>query len=73
MDGSLRDSDWHAQVFAALRRDRPHYRIVILFVSCSRETMHQRAERRARATGRVVPPELLDQTYDQVEVRPRIR
>ena len=57
----------YSQVLAQLRRERPHYKIVILMVTCSRETMHARAIQRGITTGRVVPPELLDQAFDAVE------
>ena len=56
----------YSEVFTELRKTRPHYRIAILEVTCSRSTMHKRATLRAEATGRVVPASLLDETYDQV-------
>lgn len=52
--GSLRDWRWYTDVFAAIQRDRPHYRIAIIKVTCRRETMHQRAATRGEKTGRVV-------------------
>ena len=44
VDGSLRDSGWYTQVFSKIRQDHPQYRIAILHVSASWETVKARAE-----------------------------
>eukprot|EP00035_Acanthoeca_spectabilis_P031939 m.16398 g.16398 ORF g.16398 m.16398 type:complete len:309 (+) comp5044_c0_seq1:182-1108(+) len=67
VDGSLRDWRWYTDVFAAIQRDRPHYRIAIIKVTCRRETMHQRAATRGEKTGRVVSKELLDESRDAAD------
>jgi ribonuclease D len=66
VDGSLRDSGWYKEVFAKIRRDHPHYRIAILHVSASWETVKARAESRALKTGRVVPEADLRASFEQV-------
>ena len=33
IDGSLRDTNWHALWFAKIRKAFPHYRIAIVYVS----------------------------------------
>ena len=43
VDGSLRDSCWYERYFHNLRTKFPHYRIAILHVTASRETIHKRA------------------------------
>lgn len=65
-DGSLRDADWYSNVIGRVRREHPSCRLAILMVTASPETVHKRAERRARITGRFVPPDVLDASIVQV-------
>jgi Zeta toxin len=66
VDGSLRDVDWYTTLLGRLRREFPHYRLAILYVSASPEIIRGRARRRAEATGRAVPEDLLQASIDQV-------
>jgi len=66
VDGSLRDAPWFAQKFAALRAEAPEYRIGVIHVTASRAVVHARSARRARATGRTVPPDVIDRALDEV-------
>ncbi|KAG7356058.1 zeta toxin family protein [Nitzschia inconspicua] len=65
-DGSLRDSEWYRTYFERLRREFPKVRQAIIHVTAPREAVFQRAEARAKMTGRVVPRELLEKTLAQV-------
>ncbi|KAL3917456.1 MAG: hypothetical protein SGILL_004704 [Bacillariaceae sp.] len=65
-DGSLRDSDWYQTYFERLRGDFPKVRQAIIHVTAPREAVFQRAESRAKMTGRVVPRELLETAMEQV-------
>ena len=64
VDGSLRNVDWNLQLFDRIRT--ASYKIAILHVTSSRETVHARAEMRAQLTGRTVPRELIDESIEQV-------
>ena len=66
VDGSLRDSDWYVTYFARLREEFPALRLAILEVTAPIEAVIQRADDRAKTTGRVVPRELLLETFYQV-------
>mmetsp|Transcript_70045 Transcript_70045/g.227227 ORF Transcript_70045/g.227227 Transcript_70045/m.227227 type:complete len:252 (-) Transcript_70045:206-961(-) len=65
IDGSLGDHRWYASVFEDLRVQFPNYRIAILHVFCSPETVYARAEKRGRETGRFVPKELLKASIEE--------
>jgi hypothetical protein len=67
VDGSLRNWKWYKKVLTSLRRERPHYRIAIIKVTCKRETMLARAAARGRVTGRTPPRKLLDDSFDAVD------
>jgi len=71
IDGSLQDWQWHAALFKRIRASYPHYRLAILHVTANRTVVHDRAIRRAKKTGRVVPPQLLDSVMDKVPVSVR--
>lgn len=64
IDGSLGDHHWYTHVFRTIRQRFPKYRIALLFVHCSREQIFERAARRARSTGRVVPTEVLEESIE---------
>mmetsp|Transcript_68329 Transcript_68329/g.192688 ORF Transcript_68329/g.192688 Transcript_68329/m.192688 type:complete len:506 (-) Transcript_68329:228-1745(-) len=66
VDGSLRDVGWYTKLFQRIRREFPVYRIGIVHITASRETIINRAEARAKETGRVVPRELLEASMAQV-------
>uniref|UniRef100_A0A7S1X8C5 Zeta toxin domain-containing protein n=2 Tax=Tetraselmis chuii TaxID=63592 RepID=A0A7S1X8C5_9CHLO len=66
VDGSLRDVDWYSGLMDRIRAEFPRYRIAILHVHAKKETILQRAERRGKVTGRVVPKEVLEASIRQV-------
>ena len=66
LDGSLRDAEWYQTYFARLREEFPSVRQAILHVTAPRQAVFQRAAERAKATGRVVPQELLEEALEQV-------
>lgn len=66
VDSSLRDAQWYEGVFRRLRATRPHYRIAILMVTATQETVFARVERRAAVTGRDVPREVLHDAISRV-------
>lgn len=66
VDGSLRNVAWYTGYFQRIRRDFPSYRIAIILVTAPPDRVIARAARRAAVTGRVVPPEVLQETMEQV-------
>lgn len=66
VDGSLQNTAWYAHKFAAMRSEYPAYRLAIVHVTASRETIFSRAAARATKTGRFVPPALLDDVLARV-------
>mmetsp|Transcript_10832 Transcript_10832/g.26001 ORF Transcript_10832/g.26001 Transcript_10832/m.26001 type:complete len:481 (+) Transcript_10832:74-1516(+) len=72
VDGTLRDADWYQAYFAQLRRDYPGIKIAILHVTASPEAVLQRARKRAKVTGRIVPVELLQRVMQQVPASVRL-
>ena len=68
VDGSLRDYEWYKQFFVGLRKDYVALRIAILHITAPREVVFERAEKRARTTGRVVPIESLEKSLKQVPI-----
>ena len=66
VDGSLRNVDWYAALFQRIRQDYPHYRIAVLHVVASKETVYNRAAARAMQTGREVPRQMLDLAMEEV-------
>lgn len=66
VDGSLRDAEWYTQVFKQMRDRYPSFRIAILHVLASWETVQARAASRAQETGRVVPDAELRNSFEQV-------
>ena len=66
VDGSMRDGAWYSQQLQEIKRQHPEYRIAILHVYADLETILQRAEERARSTGRRVPREDIIDSYNKV-------
>lgn len=58
VDGSLRDTAWFDKVFADIRSRYPHYRIGIIAVVASEQTIRERIEKRRARTGRGAPEHL---------------
>jgi len=65
-DGSLRDVEWYKVYFQKLRHSFPGIRLMILHIEAEREAVLKRAEARGRATGRMVPKEILESSMDSV-------
>lgn len=65
-DGSLRDVEWYKVYFQKLRHEFPGIRLMILHIQAKREAVLRRAEERGKATGRMVPRQLLESSMDQV-------
>ena len=65
IDSTLKDADWWSQELQRVKRSYPH-RLCILHVTASWARVEARAERRAEATGRTVPPEVLREAFKQV-------
>ena len=68
VDGSLRDHAWYSAYFDRLRKDYPNLRIAIIMVTAPAEDVLQRAEARGKATGRIVPKEVLLDAIEQVPI-----
>lgn len=66
VDGSLQDWRWHSALFERIRREFPRYSLGILHVTAHPDTVHARAAKRARATGRIVPEAVLDKAMARV-------
>jgi len=66
VDGSLRDVKYYRSFLQRIRRDFLQYQIGILQIVASREVIFQRAKFRGEKTGRVVPPDLLEESIRQV-------
>ena len=59
VDGSLRDGKWWSGQLKRIRQRYPAYRLAILVVTASEETVRRRAAARGEQTGRFIPEHLL--------------
>jgi hypothetical protein len=66
VDGSLRHQSWNAALVHRVRREHPDVQVALLHVVAPEATVLLRAQHRARATGRVVPNQLLQKSLLQV-------
>ena len=66
VDGSLRDTGWYNKLFHRIRKEFPHYLLVIVYVSASTDTIKSRARKRAEKSGRAVPEDLLQESIEEV-------
>ena len=66
VDGSLRDSYWYHLYITNIRIKYSKVKVAILYVSCKIETALKRAKNRALITGRVVPEEIIIESYKQI-------
>lgn len=66
VDGSLRDVDYYQTLLDRIREKHPQYRIAIIHVIADPALIHERAEERAKRTGRAVPKDLLNESIEQV-------
>ena len=67
VDGSLRDSYWYYTYITNLRLKYPKVKVAIIYISCKIETALRRAENRALITGRLVPKEIILESYRQID------
>jgi hypothetical protein len=63
IDGSLSNSEWTYSQLGKIRDGYPMYRIALFHVSASEKKILERCEKRARATGRIVP---IDKTKQSI-------
>lgn len=68
VDGSLRDHAWHSVYFDRLRSDYHNLRIAIISVTAPFEDVLRRVEERAIRTGRVVPIDILMDSFKTVPI-----
>lgn len=66
VDGSLRDVQYYSSFFKRLKEGPVKYRIAILHVTADDHVIRDRAASRAVKSGRVVPPDVLQESIDQV-------
>lgn len=66
VDGSLRDGNWFKQVFQNIRRTHPKFKIAIFEVTATEENVRSRIKKRAAATGRDVPEDLIVSSLQSV-------
>ena len=66
VDGSLRDAKWYIQYVQNLKNEFAELNVGIIYVTASLETLLHRAQARAQSTGRHVPSEVIEKTYEQV-------
>lgn len=65
-DGSLRHTEWYAEYFRNLRSRFHGIRIMILQIVAHKQDVLRHAVERAEATGRIVPEELVLESWRQV-------
>jgi hypothetical protein len=66
IDGSLRDAVWYSKYFQDLRNSFPKVKLAIIFVDAPIDTIIERANNRAKITGRVVPEEVIRGTAEEI-------
>ena len=67
LDGSLRDSFWYYTYITDLRLKYPQAKVAILYISCKIETALRRAENRGATGTRLVPREIIIESYNQID------
>lgn len=66
VDGSMRDAAWYQNYFDALRHSFPTLKLGIIHITAPITAIFQRVKQRAKATGRVVPKDVLLKSIEQV-------
>mmetsp|Transcript_40328 Transcript_40328/g.66986 ORF Transcript_40328/g.66986 Transcript_40328/m.66986 type:complete len:380 (-) Transcript_40328:147-1286(-) len=66
VDSSLRDAAWWSDELQRLKSSYPRHRFALFHISASWSTVVSRAAGRAKQTGRVVPCDLLADSFDSV-------
>ena len=65
-DGSLRNAQWYIEYITSLKREYKNLKIAIIYVTASIDTILLRARNRAATTGRVVPEDIILDTFNQL-------
>lgn len=66
VDGSLKDGAWFADVFRDIRRRFPKYKLAIFHVSAPEDAVRERVKKRAAASGRTIPEDLIQASLRSV-------
>ena len=66
VDGSLKDGGWYRKVISSVKQRYPRYSIAILEVTADMPTILARVDVRAQATGRHVPREDVQASFERV-------
>eukprot|EP01038_Epipyxis_sp_PR26KG_P008310 gene8310-11242_t len=66
VDGSLRDSYWYKKYFQHLRLSFPKLKIAIIHITAPEKTVLERAAKRAKITGRVVPEDVIIDSLQKI-------
>ena len=66
MDSSLQHSQFFLNMFTKIHQRFPSHRIGIVNVQCDRDIVFERAKKRAKSTGRVVPESDIQHSIDAV-------
>ncbi len=65
-DGSLRNAQWYIEYISSLKKEYKNLKIAIIYVTASIDTILLRARNRASTTGRVVPEDVILDTFNQL-------
>lgn len=65
-DGSLRNAQWYIEYISSLKKEYKNLKIAIIYVTASIDTILLRARNRAATTGRVVPEDIILDTFNQL-------
>jgi predicted ABC-type ATPase len=65
-DGSLRNVDWYKKYFKNVRERYSHYKLGIIKVNASLETILERCKKRGKETGRIISENLIKEIYYQI-------
>jgi hypothetical protein len=66
-EGSLRNAEWHMELFKEIREKHPRYRILIVHVYADMTTVVSRCCERGSRTGRKIPLDCILDSIQQVE------
>ncbi len=68
IDGSMRDVAWHTDYIRWLREHYPKYNLSLIKVEADLDRVLQRCIKRGQQTGRMIPEELIRNTYTQTNL-----
>mmetsp|Transcript_18 Transcript_18/g.36 ORF Transcript_18/g.36 Transcript_18/m.36 type:complete len:750 (+) Transcript_18:51-2300(+) len=72
VDGSLSDGAWFSKEFDDIRNRFPHYRIAIIYITASEETVRARIAKRSAETGRSIPESQIVRSLQSPEASIRL-